>query len=197
MPEVPTRTALRLPVAADLGPNYFELFAASADMRRGEGRAGGNSAVVAGFGFSERAKLRDERVFRDGPLAAIARLTEHSSTESAVRFAAATAVASLGLPDSNNAASALRLTAALTWSPPTRHTLAADLTGVRTPGTGWLMALDGTRIAIAVETWTVVRFRTVLTVLLVWGSQANDGWSKDLLARLAQTEAEPSATHAA
>lgn len=197
-PDVPTRTALRVPVAADLGPNYFELFAASVDLRPGEGRAGDVNAIVVGFGFSERAKLRDERMIRDGPLAAVARITEHPSTESAARFAAAAnAAASLGLPDANSAASALGLTAARTGSPPTNHELAPDLIGARTLGAGWLTALDGTRMATAIETWIVARFRTVLTVVLVWDSRTDQGWGEDLLARLARTQAEPGATRAA
>ena len=191
-------TGLRLPVASDLGPNYFELLAATADVRPDEGPASGVSAAVVGFGFSERAKLRDERVERDGPLAAVARKTEHPSNESAAQFATAASVAeSLALPDSSSAASALGLTAALAASPPTSHDLASDLTGTRTIRTGWLTGPDGTRMATTLETWTVTRSRTVLTVVLVWGSQPNDGWGERLLARLAQTEAKQRATRAA
>lgn len=197
-PDAATQTVLRLPVTEDLGPNYFKLFAVSADMRSEEGRAGGVSAAVVAFGFSARAKLRDERIIRNGPLAAVARITEHPGTESAVRFAAAANLAaSLVRPDSNSAASEPRLTAAPKGSPPTSHELASDLTGARTLKTGWLTALDGTRMATVIEIWTVARFRTVLTVVLVWGSRINDGWGEDLLVRLAQTGAEPGATHAA
>ena len=189
---------LRLPVASDLGPNYFELLAATADVRPDEGPAGGVSAAVVGFGFSERAKLRDERVERDGPLAAVARISRHPSTESAAQFATAASVAeSLALPDSSSAASALGLTAALAASPPTSHDLASDLTGTRTIRTGRLTGPDGMRMATTLETWTVTRSRTVLTVVLVWGSQPNDGWGERLLARLTQTEAKQRATRAA
>ena len=189
---------LRLPVASDLGPNYFELLAATADMRPDEGPASGVSAAVVGFGFSERAKLPDERIERDGPLAAVARITEHPSTESAAQFAtAASAAESLALPDSSSAANALGLTAALAASPPTSYDLASDLTGDRTIRTGWMTGPDGTRMATTLETWTITRSRTVLTVVLVWGSQPNDGWGERLLARLTQTEAKQRATRAA
>ena len=189
---------LRLPVASDLGPNYFEVLAAAADVRPDEGPTCGVSATVVGFGFSERAKLPDERIELGGPLAAVARKTEHPSTESATKFATAASVAeSLALPDSSSAASALGLTAALAASPPTSHDLASDLTGTRTIRTGWLTGPDGTRMATTLETWTVTRSRTVLTVVLVWGSQPNNGWGERLLARLAQTEAKLRATRAA
>ena len=189
---------LRLPVASDLGPNYFELLAATADVRPDEGPASGVSAAVVGFGFSERAKLPDERIERGGPLAAVARKTEHPSNESAAQFATAASVAeSLALPDSSSASSALGLTAALAASLPTSHDLASDLTGTRTIRTGWLTGPDGTRMATTLETWTVTRSRTLLTVVLVWGSQPNDGWGERLLARLTQTEAKQRATRAA
>ena len=152
----------------------------------------------SGSGSASAPSCATSGVERDGPLAAVARITEHPSTESAAQFAtAASAAESLALPDSSSAASALGLTAALAASPPTSHDLASDLTGTRTIRTGWLTGPDGMRMATTLETWTVTRSRTVLTVVLVWGSQPNDGWGERLLARLTQTEAKQRATRAA
>ena len=182
------RPTLRLPIAADLGPNYFELLAVAwnADRREGQGDQAG--VAVVGFGFSERAKVRDERIERGGPLAAMARLTRHHSVESATRLLAAPeAAASQGLPTIGGAASQLGLNAGLTRSPPSSHELAPGFTAIRTLQAGWFAALDGRRIPSVVETWTARRDRTVLTVVLVWRRQINDGWGQSLVRRLAQT----------
>ena len=181
-------------MAADLGPNYFELLAARPPADGSERRAGDPSVAVVGFGFSERAKLRDERIERDGPLVVVARMTEHPNPQAASRFAAA--AHALTWPD-GGAASALGLTGALVGSPPTRHELASDLTGARTLGTGWLTGLDGTRVATVLETWAAAHDRTVLTVMLVWRGSAGDAWGVTLLQRLAQSESEQAAARAA
>ncbi|MDE2867212.1 MAG: hypothetical protein OXR64_11695 [Chloroflexota bacterium] len=182
------QSTLRLPIAADLGPNYFELLAAAWDVGRSHTQAGQISVAVVGFGFSERAKLRDERIERGGPLAAIARLTRHDSVESAARFAAAPdAAAGQVLPASGGAASQLGLIATLTGSPSSSHELAPGFTATRTLQVGWFAALDGSRIHSAVETWTARRDRTVLAVVLVWRSRINDGWGQALVSRLIQT----------
>ena len=191
------RTTLRLPVAADLGPNYFELLAVRPSAVGSERRAGDPSVAVVGFGFSERAKLRDERIERDGPLVVVARMTEHANSQAASRFAAAGTARDLTWPDADGAASALGLTGALAGSPPTRHELAPDLTGARTLGTGWLTSLDGSRVVTVLETWAAVHDRTVLTVMLVWRGSAGDTWGATLLQRLVQSEPKPAAARAA
>ena len=196
MPPHTAQTALRLPVAADLGPNYFELFALASDAGPAEGHIAQVSLALVGFGFSERAKLRDERVERDGPLAAVARVTVHPNAESASRFAAASATEVLTLRELGSAANALGLTAALAGSPPINHKLAPDLTATRALQSGWFAALDGTRTSAAIETWTAARDLTVLTVVLVWRRQANDGWGESLLKRLVQGESTKVATYA-
>ena len=193
-PGLPTQPALRLPAAEDLGPNYFELFEVTAEAESDEGRAEGVGAAVVGFGFSERAKLPDERIERDGPLAAVARLTEHPGAEPAARFAAAADLAeSLTLRDAGGAASALGLTGSLAASPPTRHELGGGLTGTRALGTGWLTGLDGTRIQTAVEMWTVVSAQAELAVVLVWSGHPSDRWGASLLERLVRAESQPAA----
>ena len=185
-------------MAADLGPNYFELLAVRPPAVDSERRAGDPSVTVVGFGFSERAKLRDERIERDGPLVVVARMTEHPNPQAASRFAAAAGTArDLTWPDADGAASALGLTGALAGSPPTRHELAPDLTGARTLGTGWLTGLDGTRVVTVLETWAAVHDRTVLTVMLVWRGSAGDAWGATLLQRLVQSESEQAAARAA
>lgn len=185
------RPTLRLPIAADLGPNYFELLAAAWDAGRSHTHAGQVSVAVVGFGFSERAKLRDERIERGGPLAAIARLTRHHSVESAARFAAAPgAAAGQELPAIGGAASQLGLIATLTGSTSSSHELAPGFAATRTLQAGWFAALDGRRIHSVVETWTARRDRTVLTVMLVWRSRINDGWGQALVRRLVQTRPE-------
>lgn len=186
----PAQPTLRLPIAADLGPNYFELLAVARDAGRSDGQADQVSVAVVGFGFSERAKLRDERIERGGPLAAIARLTRHHSVESAARFAAVPdAAAGQELPAIGGAASQLGLIATLPGSQPTSHELAPGFTATRTLQAGWFAALDGSRIHSVVETWTVRRDRTVLTVVLVWPGRIDDGWGQALVGRLVQTRA--------
>lgn len=184
----PARPTLRLPIAADLGPNYFQLLAVARNAGRSDGQAGQVGVAVVGFGFSERAKLRDERIERGGPLAAIARLTRHDSVEAAARFAvAANSAAGLELPAIGGAASQLGLIATLTGPPSSSHELAPGFTGTRTLHAGWFAALDGSRIHSVVETWTARRDRTVLTVVLVWCSRINDGWGQALVRRLVHT----------
>ncbi|MYA60201.1 MAG: hypothetical protein F4X40_06555 [Chloroflexi bacterium] len=191
------RPTLRLPIAADLGPNYFELLAVARNAGHSLSQAGQVGVAVVGFGFSERAKLRDERIERGGPLAAIGRLTRHHSVESAARFAAAPdAAAGQALPASAGAASQLGLTATLTESPSSSQELAQGFTATRTLQAGWFAALDGSRIHSVVETWTARRDRTVLTVVLVWRSRINDGWGRALVRRLAQPRPEQAAPRA-
>lgn len=181
--DVPAEQALRLPTPADLGPNYFELFSAAPDADPSV-----RSAAVIGFGFSERAKLPDERIERDGPMSVIARITEHPTDDEAARFAAETSVASgFSMPDSGYASSALGLLATLAGLPPTHHELAPDLPATRTLATGWLRALDGSRTPTALETWTIKRAQTVMTVILVWRGRPGDGWAESLLERLVHT----------
>ena len=189
----PTPTPLRLPTAEDLGPNYFELFAGRTDARASVGDVGQISAAVVAFGFSERAKLRDERIVRDGPLAAVARVSRHSSSESAVRFAAAG-----GTADGRDIAVIWPgLAVELRQSRVSTHSYAPGLTATRTLHSGWFSALDGSRIPTVVEQWTAVRARTVLTVNLVWGSQVTtDGWGLSLLRRLARIPVGQAASHA-
>ncbi|MCY3896510.1 MAG: hypothetical protein OXG17_08580 [Chloroflexi bacterium] len=178
-------TTPRLPVAEDLGPNYFELFASTSDSRRsGRGDEQVGATVVA-FGFSERAKLRDERIERDGPLAAVVRLTRHPSIEAASGFAAA-AVAGTGREASatRGATSQLGFSAMLTESASSRFELPPDLLVTRSLQTGWLSALDGSRTNAVLETWTTRRARTVLTLVVVWGSQVNESWGESLIQRL-------------
>jgi len=183
-----TQSILRLPVAADLGPNYFELLALVWDAGRGHGPAGQVSVAVVGFGFSERAKLRDERIERGGPLAAIARLTRHHSVESAARSAAvADAAAGQEILANSGAASQLGLIATLTRTPSSSHELALGLTATRTLQAGWFIALDGSRTHSVLETWSARRHQTTLTLVLVWGDQITDGWGRSLLQRLVQT----------
>ena len=198
-PGLPTQPALRLPAAEDLGPNYFELFAVTAEAGSDEGRAAGVGAAVVGFGFSERAKLPDERIERDGPLAVVARMTEHPNPEEASQFAAAAGIGAhdLSWPDAGGAAGTLGLTGALAGSPPTRHELAPELTGIRTLGTGWLTGLDGMRVSTVLETWASAYDRTVLTVTLVWRGSADDMWGATLLRRLVQSESEQAVARAA
>ena len=191
------RPTLRLPTAADLGPNYFELLALAWDAGRSRGQAGQVSVAVVGFGFSERAKLRDERIERGGPLAAIARLTQHRRVESAARFAAAPdAAAGQELRANSGATSQLGLNATLTGSQSSSHELAPGLTATRTLQAGWFAALDGRRLHGAVETWTARRDRTVLAVVLVWDGLVTDGWGRSLLQRLVRTSVGSAATRA-
>lgn len=196
----PGPTPLRLPVAGDLGPNYFELFSRTSQSNPGEGPATGFTAAVVAFGFSERAKLRDERIERDGPLAAVARISRHASTESALRFAvAADAAGRLSLPGTAGAAKPLGLAAEvseLQRSPPSGRGLALGLAATRTLRAGWFGALDGSRVQTVLEQWTAVRDRTVLTVLLVWGDRATDDWGRSLIQRLVQSPAGQAAPHA-
>jgi len=196
-------TPLRLPVAGDLGPNYFEIFSRTSQSNPSDGPATGFTAAVVAFGFSERAKLRDERIERDGPLAAVARISRHASTESALRFAvaadAADAAGRLSLPATAGAAKPLGLAAeviALQRSPPSGRGLALGLTATRTLRVGWFGALDGSRVQTVLEQWTAVRDRTVLTVLLVWGDRATDDWGRSLIQRLVQSPAGQAAPHA-
>ena len=187
---------MRLPVAEDLGPNYFALFARVSESGQSASGAGQISAALVAFGYSERAKLRDERIERDGPLAAVARVSRHPSTESAARYAETASVADgLDLSATDGAASELGLTATLTGSPPSTHELAPDLTAIRTLQTGWFGALDGSRAHTLVEKWTALDARTVLTVVLVWRSQVTDGWGQSLVQRLVQTRPGQAATH--
>ena len=192
-----TRPTLRVPVAADLGPNYFELLTVARDSVRSHSQAGHVSVAVAAFGFSERAKLRDERIERDGPLAATARLTRHHNVESASRFAV-TAIEADGLefPAIGEAAGQLGLSSTLTKSAHSSHELAPGLTGTRTLQTGWFAALDGSRTHSVVETWIARMDRTVLTVVLVWGGQVTDGWGRSLLQWLVQTPVGSAAAYA-
>ncbi len=182
--DVSSEEALRLPTPADLGPNYFELLTATSDAGPRVRRA-----AVIGFGFSERAKLPDERIDRDGPLSVFARITEHPTNDAATRFTtAAGAAGGFSTPDFGNTLSTLGLIMTLVGSPPTSHQLAPDLMATRTLATGWLRALDGSRTATVLETWTVKRARTVLTVILVWRGPDGDGWGETLLERLVHTE---------
>lgn len=178
-------TTPRLPVAEDLGPNYFELSASTSESRRGSHGDEHVRATVVAFGFSERAKLRDERIERDGPLAAVARLTRHSSIEAASGFAAA-AVA--GVSDealvTRGATSQLGFSARLTELASSSFELSPDLYATRNLQSGWLSALDGSRTNAVLETWTTRRARTVLTLVLVWGSQVNEAWGESLIQRL-------------
>lgn len=196
-PDGTAQVTLRLPIAADLGPNYFVLLAQAWDPGPSHRQFGQVSVAVVGFGFSERAKLRDDRVDRNGPLAAIARLTRHDSVESASRFAAAPdAAAGQVFPASGGAASQLGLDATLTGPSSASHELAPGLTATRTMRAGWFAALDESRIHSDVETWIARRDRTVLTVVLVWGGQVTDGWGRSLLQRLVQTSVGLEATRA-
>lgn len=140
---------------------------------------------MVAFGFSERAKLRDERIKRDGPLAAVARLTRHSSIEAASVFAAA-AVAGVGDEAlvTRGATSQLGFSAKLTESAASSFELSPDLYATRNLQTGWLSALDGSRTNAVLETWTTRRARTVLTLVLVWGSHVNEAWGESLIQRL-------------
>ena len=187
----------RLPVAEDLGPNYFELFANTSDSRRGSHGDEHVSATVVAFGFSERAKLRDERIERDGPLAAVARLTRHSSIEAAWGFAAA-AAAGVGREASaiRGATSQLGFSAMLTESESSSFELSPDLLATRNLQTGWLNALDGSRSNAVLETWTTRRARTVLTLVLVWGSPVNEAWGESLIQRLLQATPAKTSSHA-
>ena len=184
----PTRVSveqvLRLPTRADVGPNYFKLFAAAGDADPGV-----RSAAVVGFGFSARAKLPDERIQRDGPLSVFARITEHPTDQAATRFAAEASDAIGYLrPDSGIAPRALGLVVTLAGSPPTNHQPAPNLMATRSLATGWLRELDGSPTATALETWTVKHSRTVLTLILVWHGSLGDGWGEALLRRLVHTE---------
>ncbi|MYD94140.1 MAG: hypothetical protein F4Y02_10700 [Chloroflexi bacterium] len=178
-------------MASDLGPNYFEFLAVARNAGRSHTQIDQVSVAVVGFGFSERAKLHDERIEHGGPLAAIARLTRHHSVESAAQFAAVPgAAAGQELPASGGAASQMGITARLTGSPSFSHQLIPDFTATRTLQAGWFAALDGSRIHSVVETWTARRDRTVLTVMLIWRSRINDGWGQALVRRLVQTRPE-------
>ena len=197
VPDRAAPTVLRLPVAKDLGPNYFELFAATSDSSPGSSRDGPVSVSLVAFGFSERAKLRDERVERDGPLAAIARVIVHPTTESASRFSAAdSAAAGLELSATARTPNPLGLTAALTGPPPSTRELAPGLNATHSLLTGWFVALDGSPVRTVVEQWTIVHTRSVLTLVLVWGSQVSDGWGQALVRRLVQGGPESAASHA-
>lgn len=197
VPDRAAPTVLRLPVAKDLGPNYFELFAVTSDSSPGNSRDGPVSVSLVVFGFSERAKLRDERIERDGPLAAIARVMVHPTTESASRFSAAASTAGgLELSAIATTPNPLGLTAALTESPPSTRELAPDLNATRALLTGWFVAFDGSRVRTVVEQWTTVHSRSVLTLVLVWGSQVNDGWGQSLVRRLVQGGPELAVPHA-
>lgn len=190
------RQALRLPEAEDLGPNYFELFSGTSAASPGNRPSGRVAAAVVAFGFSERAKLRDERIKRDGPLAAVARVSRHASNESAVRFAAASGRASG--PDmavTDGSANWLELAAELRQSQSSAHELAPDFTATRTLQTGWFAALDGSRVPTVVEQWTALRERTVLTVVLIWDNQVTDGWGRSLIQRLTRTAGAQAQTH--
>ena len=196
-PDRAAPTALRLPIAEDLGPNYFELFSSTSTSNPGDRRADRTRATLVAFGFSERAKLQDERIQRDGPLAAVARVTVHPTTESASSYAAAaTAAGGLELSATAGTAKLRRLTAALTSSPPSSRELAPNLTASHSRQTGWFAALDGSRVQTVVEQWTVVRTRTVLTLALVWDRQVNSDWGQTLVQRLVQTEPDRAAPHA-
>jgi hypothetical protein len=182
--DVPAAQALRLPTPADLGPNYFELFSAMPDADQSV-----RHAAVVGFGFSERAKLPDERIERDGPLSVFARITEHPTDQAATRFAAEARIASGYLrPDSGIALRALGLVVTLAELPPTNHQPVPNLMATRSLATGWLRELDGSPRATVLETWTVKHSRTVLTLILVWHGSVGDGWGEDLLKRLVHTE---------
>lgn len=195
--EIASPTAPRLPVAEDLGPNYFELFAGTSDSRRSRRGDEQVGATVVAFGFSERAKLRDERIERDGPLAAVARLTRHSSIEAAAVFSAA-AVAGAGLEASatRGATSRLGLSAMLTEPASSGFALSPDLLATRSLQTVWLSALDGSRTNAVLETWTTRRARTVLTLVLVWGSYVNEAWGETLILRLLQARPAKTSAHA-
>ena len=187
----------RLPAAEDLGPNYFELFASTSESRHGSHGDEQARATVVAFGFSERAKLRDERIERDGPLAAVARLTRHSSIEAASSFAAA-AVAGVGhdAPVTRGATSQLGTSARLAESASSSFELSPDLVATRNLQTGWFRALDGNRTNAVLETWTTRRARTVLTLVLVWGSQVNEAWGESLIQRLLQAKSAKTSPHA-
>jgi len=187
---------LRLPTAEDLGLNYFELFAERFDSTTSAGGLGQSNVALVAFGYSERAKLPDERVERDGPLAAVIRVSRHSSSASAFRFAAASGTANG--PDvaaTDGSAKWLGLAAELRQSHLSTHEIAPDFTATRTLQAGWFAALDGSRVPTEIEQWTAVRARTVLTVVLVWGSQVTDGWGRSLIQRLARTAGAQAATH--
>ena len=190
-------TPLRLPNAGDLGPNYFELFIARSASGPGIRRIGRIAATLVAFGFSERAKLRDERIERDGPLAAVARISRYADNASADLFAPASGFAGrLESAGSGLAANPLGLIVELEPSMISSQELAPNLTASRSLRTGWLEALDGSRVKIVLEQWTAVRARTVLTVQLVWGNQASEGWGRALLQRLVHIPVGQALTHA-
>ncbi len=190
-------TPFRLPDAGDLGPNYFELFSTRSASDPGIPRSGQIAATVVAFGFSERAKLRDERIERDGPLAAVARISNHANGTSADLFASAARTVGRMEPAATGlAANPLGLMAELDPSTTSSQELAPDLTASRSLRTGWFAALDGSRVKFVLEEWTAARARTVLTVLLVWGNQVSEGWGRALLQRLVHTPVGQALTHA-
>ncbi len=190
-------TSLPLPVAEDLGPNYFELLITKSASDPGAPNVSQIAATVVAFGFSERAKLRDERVERDGPLAAVARISRHANAASADLFASATRSAGRLEPAASDlATNPLGLVAELEPSITSSQDLAPDLTASRSLRTGWFAALDGSRVKIVLEQWTAVRARTVLTVLLVWGNRVSEGWGRALLQRLVRIPVGQDLTHA-
>ncbi len=190
-------TPLPLPVAEDLGPNYFELLITISASDPGAPDIGQIAAAVVVFGFSERAKLRDERIERDGPLAAVARISRHANATSSDLFASATRSAGRLEPAASDpATNPLGLIAELEPSITSSQDFAPDLTASRSLRTGWFAALDGSRVKIVLEQWTAVRARTVLTVLLVWGNRVSEGWGRALLQRLVQIPVGQELTHA-
>lgn len=187
----------RLPDAGDLGPNYFELFNTRSASDPGIPRIGQIAATVVAFGFSERAKLRDERIERDGPLAAVARITRHADGTSADLFASAVRTPGrLGPAATGLAADPLGLIVELEPSLTSSQELAPDLTASRSLRTGWFAALDGSSVKFVLEQWTAVRAWTVLTVLLVWGNQVSEGWGRALLQQLVHIPVGQALTHA-
>ena len=196
-PDTTSAVPLRLPIAEDLGPNYFELFTNLSNQIPGKRHDGPTTAALVAFGFSERAKLRDERIERDGPLAAVARLTVHPTGESAARFVAEiSAAASQHLPATGGRPIPLGLKAALKGSRPSSRDLAAETPATHFRQNGWFVALDGSITKTVVEQWTIVRARTVLTLALVWSGQSDPGWGQSLVQRLSQPEPRQAASHA-
>ena len=196
-PDATFAVSLRLPVAADLGPNYFELIVDSSKQMPGKRREGPTNTDLVAFGFSERAKLRDERIERDGPLAAVARRTVHPTAESAARFGAEiSAAARRRLPATGGTALPLGLKAALNGSRPSSHDLAPGVSATHSRHAGWFVAFDGSSTKTVVEQWTIVGDRTVLTVALVWSGQVHHGWGQSLVRRLVQSGSRQAASHA-
>ena len=196
-PNTTSAVPLRLPVAEDFGPNYFELFTNLSKQIPGRRHDGPVSAALVAFGFSERAKLRDERIERDGPLAAVARLTVHPTAESAARLVAEiNATASQHLPATVGTVIPLGLKAALTGSRTSSREVATEISANHSKQTGWFVALDGSRATTVVEQWTIVRERTVLTLALVWSGRAHHDWVQALVQRLSQPEPRQAASHA-